>query len=307
MRKVFLTGASGFIGRRVLAALDSTRFGEVLCLMRAAAPPGAPLPGHARAVPGSLEDPAPWRSAMAGCDAVIHTAALTGRGRAEDFERINVGGTRAVIEAARAGGAGRLVFVSSIAAAYPNRRVYPYAQSKDAAEALVRSSGLRASIVRPTIVFGAGSAAWGPLKGLATLPVIPLFGDGAVRTQPVDVADVARGIADLALADPLPPGPIAFGGPESLSFEELIQRIRRVARPNDGPSPGRVVHIPVKPLLGPLFALESVVGPRLPVTAGQLMSFVCDSDAPPHPFWSARQGSLRTLDQMLAGSAGGGR
>src|SRR6185436_12238453 len=124
---------------------------------------------------------------------------------------------------------------------------------------------------------------WKPLAGLATLPVIPVFGTGRVRVQPVDVDALAAGLLALAREpwDSTGAGAAAtdidFGGPETLSFEDMLQRMRRAARPGSGP--GRTLHVPVRPFMGLLDAAEKILGPRLPVTAGQLTTFVSDSNA----------------------------
>jgi nucleoside-diphosphate-sugar epimerase len=89
-------------------------------------------------VRADLAEPATYRDALTGAQTVVHVAATTGKARPAVYERNNVQATRALLEASAAAGVARFVFISSIAAAFPDRRYYPYAESKIAAEAAVR-------------------------------------------------------------------------------------------------------------------------------------------------------------------------
>jgi NADH dehydrogenase len=288
MARVFLTGATGFLGLRVAAQLRE-RGHHVTALQRHA--------DHDRdAVIGDLTNPAEWGSRLAGHDVIVHLAALTGKAPKLEYARVNVGGTRALIEAAHHAGVPRLLFCSSIAATFPNLGSYPYAESKVAAEALVRQSGLRTTIVRPTMIAGTGSPVVSKLAELAALPVIPLFGDGRVRVQPILVEDLAAFIVDCVEADRFDGEILELGGRDVLTIRQMLGRLHDQQRP----AAGRFLSVPMGLVLPVVGLLESLAGPKVPMTVGQLSTFRFDGVARPNSLWNARRDRLASLDAVLA-------
>lgn len=297
MPALFVTGGTGFIGCRVLEQVR-VRGLEASCLARS---PGAPSEGLTW-VEGDLLDADSYRAALEGCRVVLHMAALTGKARPAEHERVNVEGTRALLDAAKAAGVERFVFVSTIAVRYPEKKAYPYARAKEAAEALVKASGLDFTILRPTIVFGEGSPIYASLAGLAKAPVTPLFGDGRTCLQPILHDDVAAALVD-AIDDPQARGAtIDLGGPDQLTFDALMQKLRG----QQGNGPGPLVHLPAGLASGTLSMLEPLLLPVLPVTAGQIYAFRYDSTAEPTPFLEARIGGFTGIDAMLEASKADG-
>ncbi len=290
---VFLTGASGFLGRHLLRRLSGKGAPGLVCLSRNLS---ASPERNASWVRGSLADPAPWRAALRGAAAVVHLAAVTGKAAPGEFRRANVEGTRALIEACQAEGVRRFCLVSTIAAGYPDVHAYPYAQSKREAEELVRQSGLAWAIVRPTIVLGPRSPLWRSLAGLAKLPLVPAFGGGRARIQPIHAADVAEALA-VWVEDPSLDGALhELGGPEVLTFGEFLLKAHAVLTG----SPGRLLPLPARRLIGLLWALERPLRPLLPLTAGQLHAFAYDSTAEAGVLWERLKASMRGVDAMLA-------
>ena len=274
--RIFLTGATGFLGRHLLARLDAAHVWEVRCLVRggpralAASPHGpvvVPVEGDLRGA--SLAD------ALKGCDAVVHLAALTGKASERDLEAVNVEGTRRLLAAAREAGVPRFLHVSTIAVSYPETRHYPYARSKQRAELLVRDSGLDWLIVRPTVVFGHGSAVGKSLAALAAAPVLPLFGGGTSRVQPLHVTDMVRVLRQRLREPSLGERVEDVGGRDVVAFGEFLRALRRALRGSEGPA----LSIPLGPLLPLLAALEPAMLRVLPVTAGQLYAFRHDGVA----------------------------
>lgn len=298
---IFLTGGTGFVGRRLVARLSAERRCRLRVLRRSPDPSGAAADG-VETVTGHLLEPASYEQVLRGCELIMHLGAVTGKAAPADYFSANVDGTRRLVEAAVRSGVQRMVFISSIAATFPRIDAYPYAQSKQRAEVVVRDSGLNYLTVRPTIVLGAESPIWLRLRDLARLPIMPVIGDGTARVQPIDVDDVVAFLASLVDVSPLPDRVVELGGPETVTFEELLRRIRRSLRGDDS----RVVHLPVRPIIRVLASMERWALPILPVTAGQLSAFVNDSVAEPDLLVARMAPRMKTIDEMVGNVPIGG-
>lgn len=294
VKTLFITGASGFVGRHLLRRLAAQRYETLFCLSRSAANLSAENP-QVRTLEGSLADIDRYQTELTAADCVVHLAAATGKLQPSDYFRINVVGTNNLVERAKQCGVKRLLFVSSIVARYPNKDCYYYAQSKEKAEQIVRESGLQHAIVRPTIVAGEGSGVLAGLEKMAGMPRIPVFGDGRARVQPIAVEDLADFLALILERDLFSRGMIEFGGPEVLTIEDLLRRICR-ARFEREP---RVVHIPFGLAAPALKLLESMAYCFLPVTLGQLAVFRNDGAAESNALFEERRPHLKSIADML--------
>ncbi|HEV8125540.1 MAG TPA: NAD-dependent epimerase/dehydratase family protein [Gemmatimonadales bacterium] len=293
-RSLFVTGATGFIGRYLLAALEREGFDKVTWLTRRPNPrPNAPA-GWTM-LSGDLADPATYQAALAGCDAVVHLAAATGSASDRDLQLVNVEATRWLLDSCERQGVGRILFVSSIAADYPDLSRYPYGRSKLAAETLVRQSPLDYTILRPTIVLGRESPIWQKLRGLAMLPVMPVFGDGSARVQPISVEDVAHAMVYLLDHSRFSNEVLELGGPDVLTMLGLLRRIRKAC----GKSEGLALRIPARPVQFALGVLGKVAGGRLPVSPGQLVPFISDGVADPSDLATVLRPTMIPLDDLL--------
>jgi nucleoside-diphosphate-sugar epimerase len=242
-----------------------------------------------------------WAGALAGVDTVVHLAAATGKSTREELFAVNGVATSELVARARDAGVRRFILVSSIAAAFGDRRYYPYAESKLAAEGAVLASGIDVLIVRPTVVLGRGSPTARSLRALAAGPVAVCFGSGQVVTRPIHVSDLARVLVEAVSLPELGNRIVEVGGPETISMERLLRRIREVVRGRTGP----LVKIPIVPLRQVLAFVEPVLRPILPFTAGQLASFV--NDGRPRQPWPTPFSSPSTgLDVMLSREELGG-
>ncbi len=291
MRSLFVTGGSGFIGRRLLTHIPPGRYSRVTALSRR---PQLTLPGVTW-LQGDLTEAGSWRQHLDDATDVAHLAAATGAASASQHRAVNVEGTENLVRACERARVAGLLFVSSIAAGFREDPHYPYATSKREAEAFVRGSVVPFTIVRPTIVLGQGSPILDRLRSLAGGPVIAVIGDGLARVQPIDVEDLAAAIALLLERRAFDGTTRELGGPEVLTMERLLVRIREAL----GRGKGRIVHVPYGPARGGLIVAEALLGGRSPVSAGQLVSFVQNGEATPDAFWEALRPRLRGVDQMI--------
>ncbi len=296
---LFVTGGSGFVGRALLEHLATQGVRDVRCLVR----PSATLewsgawPAGWQQVVGHLDDIDAWSDALPAGGVVIHLAAQTGKARRSRHFAVNTAATEALLRQAKARGVARFVFVSSVAAGFEHQRYYPYAQAKAAAEQSVRDSGVPYTIVRPTQVFGRGSAVLAGLRTLAAAPIGVRFGPGTVQFQPVHVDDLAARLLTIATHESFAGRCVDVGGPEVVPVAELMRRIRRQARGTEGPW----LTIPTAPIRLLLGLLEPVLLPVLPLTAGQLSAFVAGNDgaARSEPDGPLFERPLVSLDRML--------
>ena len=187
--KLAVTGGTGFVGARLLDAAVADGH-QVSALTR------RPMPARASVdwVSGSLEDRSALEKLVAGADAVIHVAGVISGRSAADFDRANVDGTQAMLDAAKSAGAKRFVHVSSIAAREPKLSLYGASKAKS--EQLVASSGLPFAIVRPPAVYGPGDRETLELFKMARLGVVLLPPKGRVSLLHAD--DLVRLLLALA-------------------------------------------------------------------------------------------------------------
>lgn len=192
--KLAITGATGFVGQATLDVAVSKAF-NVRALAR------SPQAARDRVewVRGALSDKVALASLVEGVDAVIHIAALTNTPDPAQFEPANVGGTANVIEAAKAAGVRRFVFVSSLSAREPS--LSAYGASKAKAEGLVEESGLDWTMVRPAGVYGPRDTDYLDLFKAAKLGIVPVPKEG--RSSLIHVEDLARLLVALAPANPI--------------------------------------------------------------------------------------------------------
>lgn len=237
-RRWAITGATGLVGNNLTRMLLA-RGAEVTVLVRGEN--RKELAGlDVRVVRGDLDDAAALRDAFADAEVVVHAAAsvwvgVTGR---EEAERVNVGGTRAVLAALPAGA--RLLHVSSVdglglgtrehpadetTAPRPEEGGVPYVDTKRAADAVVRASGREHVIVHPTYMIGPWD--WRPSSSRMVLEVA----SGKARLAPsggnnfVHVRDVCEGIVAAAQA---PNGSSWILGNENLTYREAWSRMAAV-------------------------------------------------------------------------------
>ena len=219
-----VTGATGFVGREVVKALLDRGL-EVRCLVH--------TPGKERVLAGqgvdvyygSVGDPLALKEALYDVDAVVHLVAVIREKGRVTFDAVNRQGAQNVAAAAKEAGVKHLLHLSAVGAA--NNPAYPYLYSKWRGEQAVIDSGVPFTILRASILFGGGDEFVNALAGLVRFPVVPVVGSGRNRFQPIAVDDVARCIA-VAVVDNGPAnGVIEIGGPQQLSYNEIVDVIAR--------------------------------------------------------------------------------
>jgi NADH dehydrogenase len=259
--RILVTGGTGVVGRSAVTAL--VQRGHVVHLLSRHARRDARLwgdlvhPSVANVtVPGTL------RGAAEGCDAVLHLTGIVDEQGGETFERVNVDGTRNVMDEAARAGVAKLIYVSSLGA---DRGESPYHRSKRRAEAIVRQFPAAWTIVRLANVYGPGDEQISLLlRMVRTLPVLPTIGSGDQPFQPIWHDDAAEALARIVERDDLAGRELELAGNEVTNQNDLVRRLARLT--------GReVAQVPVPQAIAHLGArLASAVGVDVPFNDSQL-------------------------------------
>jgi len=254
--KILVTGGTGFLGRRIVSELTPRH--ELRLLVRPKASRER-FPAGVEFAPGDVTDRASLDKAMAGCDAVVHAAALVKiLAPPSEFDRINLGGIENVLRAAEeAGTVGKVVYVSSFIALGPTENgpgrmldesaeildrewINDYERTKATADRRARraiAEGAPLNVVYPGVIYGPGEMTEGNIVVRHVLDLIrrklpALIGSPDRRWNYVFVDDVARGVG-LALEKGAPGGRYVLGG-ENVTLGEfygLVERLTGVPVP----------------------------------------------------------------------------
>ncbi|MBI5945849.1 MAG: NAD(P)H-binding protein [Chloroflexi bacterium] len=250
--KIFVTGATGFTGSRVIPILLQNGF-EVRCLYRATSDRSLlPQPEIEWAL-GDVSDTQALSASMRGMDALVNIASL-GFGHADS-----------IIASAKAAGVKRALFISTTAIFTQLN-----ADSKSvrmAAETAIQNSGLDFTILRPTMIYGSprDRNMWRLIRLLRITPIMPIFGDGESLQQPIYVDDVAQAVLRALQTDATIGKSYNIAGKDSLTYNQVIDTVasalgRRVWK----------LHLPFMPIVRVLQFTERL-GLRLPIKSEQVL------------------------------------
>jgi NADH dehydrogenase len=272
---VLVTGGSGYVGshlvRRLVEAGQPVR---ALVRQRRLAEREGRLAGlEVELLEGDVTRPDLLTPALRGAGSVLHTVAIAIEKRGGSYEEVNYRGTLNVVEAARAAGVRRVVFLSQLGAAadVPFR----FLASKGKAEDYVAASGLDWTIFRPSVIWGPEDEFANTFARLVKLTplIFPIVGDQRSRFQPVWVEDVVSCVV-AALRDPSTIGRrYELGGPEVLTLEEIERRTLQAVGARRW-----MLRFPM-PLLKLAVALMEVALPSPPVTRS-LLELLAVSNVP---------------------------
>jgi uncharacterized protein YbjT (DUF2867 family) len=251
--KILVTGATGFIGPRIVHELRAREY-DVRALVRDRRRGGTLETWGCQLAVGDVTDPASLEAAVAGCDCVVHLVAIR-QGKREQFQRVMIDGTRNVLAAATAAGVRRLVQMSALGTSEGTRGLVPYYGAKWQIEQDVRAAGIPHVIFRPSFVFSSEGGILPTFVRLAKLtPVTPITGSGKQRIQPIWIDDLAAYFGEAVALETAADRTFELGGPDAVSWNEFWARLKRTLRQRR-PS----VHVPMG-----LMRLNAAVTERLP-------------------------------------------
>jgi len=221
---VTVFGGSGFLGRHLVRALARRDY-RIRVAVRRPDLAGHLQPlgrvGQIHAVQANVRYPDSVEAAARHSEAVVNLVGILFERGARTFPAVHVAGADAVARAAAAAGA-RMVHVSAIGA--DANSASRYARTKALGEEAVRAAAPRATIFRPSIVFGPEDDFFNRFAAMARLsPLLPLVGGGHTRFQPVFAGDVAEAIAKAVDGAVAAGTTYELGGPEVKTFRELME------------------------------------------------------------------------------------
>ncbi|MDP1612209.1 MAG: NAD-dependent epimerase/dehydratase family protein [Sulfuritalea sp.] len=208
---ILLTGASGFIGSNVAAALDKA--------------------GH-RVVPVSrrhgidisaMQNPDDWLPHLEGIDAVINSVGIIGECGNQKFDVVHHRAPVALFRACARTGLRRVLQISALGA--DETAFSAYHLSKRAADDCLRGLDLDWFVLRPSLIYGRGGKSAALFMRLATLPMIPVIGDGRQDLQPVHISDVVATVVKC-LTSTESRKTLDIVGNETFTFAEWLQAMR---------------------------------------------------------------------------------
>ena len=250
--KIFVTGATGFTGSRVVPLLLKNGY-EVRCLYRETSDRSILSSPEIEWVAGDISDSPALSAAMQGAGALVNIASL-GFGHAES-----------IIGAAQNVGIKRAIFISTTA-------IFTQLNARSkavrvAAELAIETSGLGYTILRPTMIYGSprDRNMWRLIRLMRYSPIIPIFGEGTYLQQPIHVDDVARAVVSCLSNDKSAGKSYNIAGKYPLTYNEVVDTIARQLN-------RRVwkIHIPSKPVVSLLGFFERMRIP-FPIKAEQVL------------------------------------
>jgi uncharacterized protein YbjT (DUF2867 family) len=280
-RRIFVTGATGFVGRAVIPALRAHGY-AVRCLVRRGSELDLRGLEAIERVEGDVLSPAALERDMAGCDTVVHLVGIIREEPAtlSTFERIHTQGTINVLEAAATTRVRRYLHMSALGVR-PGAQAR-YHRSKWAAEEAVRAGPIPWTIFRPSIIYGRRDQFLNKLAAMIRrYPVVPVIGSGQQRLQPVPVEQVAEAFARAVELETTVKQTYAVAGATAVTMVQLVDLIgAALGRPRV-----RKVHVPIG-LVRPVTRLMHRL-PGFPLTPDQLVMLEEDNVGDPQPFLSA--------------------
>ncbi|GFE62193.1 NAD(P)H-binding protein [Geobacter sp. AOG2] len=234
---ILITGATGFIGRRLVKELLAQGL-NVRCMVRGA---GTGIPGAAEVVRADMLVPSSLARALEGVDSVYYLVHSMAGGRA-GFEQRDREAAGNLVRAAEKAGVRRVIYLGGLGETGDN--LSEHLKSRREVAGILTSGHFATTVLRAAVIIGAGGASFEMVRALVErLPVMITPRWVSTRCQPIAVDDVIAYLTGC-LADERTAGRIFdIGGPEVLTYREMMERFARIE--------GKTLHILPVPVLTP--------------------------------------------------------
>ncbi|MEW5923633.1 MAG: complex I NDUFA9 subunit family protein [Candidatus Zixiibacteriota bacterium] len=288
--KIAVTGASGFIGRNLVAELS--RRGHSLRLLSHRKRPLTEAGRSIEVVEANVHDSDSLSQAFKNIDVVYHLVGIIAETKQLTFDKTVVAGTYNVVSACKERGVKRLIYLS--AAGTSSESGSRYFQSKWKAEEAVKGSGLNYTVFRPSVVFGQGDGFVSMLvKMIKSFPLVPIPGSGRYEMQPVYVGDLTKVMADAPDSNRAINRIFEIGGPEVLEYRQIIVILKRVLNKKRGS-----IYLPLGLMKLNASLLEKFMKPA-PITRDQLIMLEAGNKADNSPLMDTFDITLTSFENGL--------
>ena len=223
--KVVVAGGTGLVGRAITSALLEA--GHEVTVASRSRPVKDPIDARAAWAHADVTEPATLPPALRGAEAVVDAVQMPNSPmedpkKGNTFERIDLGGTRNLVDAAKAAGVPRFIGLSGMNAA--EDAPYHWLRFKWQEEEYIQASGLPSTIFRPSWVFGPRDVSLNRFLGFAKfLPFVPVVGDGKTTVSPLFIDDLAAHVVAAVERDDLRGRVFEIGGPAALSMDQIVR------------------------------------------------------------------------------------
>ncbi len=278
--RILVTGATGFIGSAIAAALRKNGHDVVVCEHRT---------GNQRLLSG-VETVAvdymrdltaeAWLPRLTGVNVVINAVGILRESAQATFAELHHLAPCALFQACEQSGVSRVIQISALGA--DEGAVSRYHRTKQAADDVLRASRLDWTIVQPSVGFGQRGASTRLFLRLASLPVIPLVGRGEQRLQPIHIDDLVAFIVNLIERGLAVKQTIVAVGPEAVTMRTMLNHYRQLL------GLGKALTVPV-----PLALI------RLAARVGDVLKSGALSTETLHMLLNGNTGSVQTAHEIL--------
>ncbi len=239
MKKIFITGGTGFVGRQIIKGLFQKGY-HLTCLIREGSESKLPIPKNIEIVYGDISKAENLKGNLEGLDAIIHLVGIIREfpKRGITFHKIHFQGSKNIIDIAVKEGVKRFILMSALGAE-PNADT-SYHKTKAQAEEYLKSSGLSFTIIKPSIIYGTEDQFVNTFAQIIKrMPFIPIIGDGTYQLQPISVKNVSEAFVKSLELPSAENESFEAGGPDKLEFNTIVDIISNVLGKK-----ARKIHIP---------------------------------------------------------------
>ena len=254
---IAITGATGFLGSNLIPKLKDKK---VKCLVRKYIDNSKIDP-----VVGDINDTVSVNKLLKKTKVLIHLAAVIDSKNKKDYYKVNVQGTKNLIDSCKKNKVKRIIFVSSMAST--KDYLDDYGKSKKEAEDLIKNSGLDYTILRPSFIYGKNSNSMKKMISfINSFKFIPIVGNGEYTLNPVHVDDVVKSIISCINSKKSIKKTYDILGKSEISFNEFINAISEKYNIQK-----RKIHIPI-PICLVISSVGSILGPSFPLKKSFVLS-----------------------------------
>ncbi|MFZ3070340.1 MAG: NAD(P)H-binding protein [Anaerolineaceae bacterium] len=298
---ILVTGGTGFIGGELIKQLVALGQPFRLLIQPSKKPPTLPMGVNLDVAVSSLTDERGIKAALQDVDVIYHLSGVEQTASFVDLQQVEVAGVDSLTRAAKQTKVERFFYLSHLGA--DRASAFQLMKAKGIAEYIIKNSGLNYTIIRSSMIYGRGDIFTQNLAKLIKISpgVVAIPGDGSVLLQPIWVEDLTTCLVWALDLPDTENNIIEIGGPEHLSFKDILQMIAGVT----GKKRNFVEFNPVR--LGTLIqVMETLVKnfPSSPFWMDYLAeNRICALDSIPRTFGLNPSRFHQKLDYLISGKS----